>query len=102
MKSDDIPNVTETTHIGLQQISNFKKSGEINVDNNIKKVQRATYTCSLMSSGFHGHNELDPETVARTLQLTRTYITPILLYVLNLYYRTVLKLLNWKYSRKKY
>ena len=37
MKSDDIPNVTETTHIGLQQISNFKKSGEINVDNNIKK-----------------------------------------------------------------
>jgi hypothetical protein len=23
------------------------------VDNNIKKVQRATYTCSLMSSGFH-------------------------------------------------
>jgi len=79
MKSDDIPNVTEATHIGLQQISNFKKSGEINVNNNIKKAQRATY--SLMSSGFHGHNGLDPET---TLQLTRTYITPILLYGLEL------------------
>ena len=37
MKSDDIPNVTEATHIGLQQTSNFKKSGEINVDNNKKK-----------------------------------------------------------------
>ena len=81
MKSDDIPNVTETTYIGLQQISNFKKSGEINVDNNIKKVQRATYTCSLMSSGFHGHNGLDPET---KLQLIRTYFTPILLYGLEL------------------
>jgi adenine-specific DNA methylase len=60
MKSDDIPNVTEATHIGLQQTCNFKKSGEINVDNNIKKARRATY--SLMSSGFHGHNGLDPET----------------------------------------
>ena len=60
MKSDDIPNVTEATHIGLQQTCNFKKSVEINVDNNIKKVRRATY--SLMSSGFHGHNGLDPET----------------------------------------
>jgi hypothetical protein len=27
MKSDDIHNVTEATHIGLQQTSNFKKSG---------------------------------------------------------------------------
>jgi hypothetical protein len=40
MKSDDIPNVTEATHIGLQQISNFKKSGEINVDNNIKSIRK--------------------------------------------------------------
>jgi hypothetical protein len=59
MKSDDIHNVTEATHTGLQQTSNFKKSVEINVDNNIKKnARRATY--SLMSSGFHGHNGLDP------------------------------------------
>jgi hypothetical protein len=41
MKSDDIPNVTEATHIELQQISNFKKSGEINVDNNIKKTAKS-------------------------------------------------------------
>jgi hypothetical protein len=67
MKSDDIHNVTEATHIGLQQTSNFKKSGEINVDNNIKKVQRATYTCSLMSSGFHGHNELEAKNLQQLL-----------------------------------
>ena len=34
-----------------------------------------------MSSGFHGHNGLDPET---KLQLIRTYFTPIMLYVLEL------------------
>ena len=79
MKSANIPNVTEATHIGLPQTSNSKKSGEINVDNNIKKARRATY--SLMASGLHGHNGLDPET---TLQLIRTYITPILLYGLEL------------------
>jgi cellobiose phosphorylase len=44
----------------------FKKSGEINVDNNIKKVRRATY--SLMSSGFHGHNGLDPEIEVRPIE----------------------------------
>jgi phosphotransacetylase len=56
MKSDDIPNVTEATHIGLQQTSNFKMSGEINVDNNIKKSAKSNIYSSLMSSGFHGHN----------------------------------------------
>ena len=32
---------------------------------------------SLMSSGMHGHNGLDPET---NLHLIKTYVTPILLY----------------------
>lgn len=39
LKNDNIPNVTEATHIGLQQTSNFKKFGEINVDNNKREEQ---------------------------------------------------------------
>jgi hypothetical protein len=44
-----------------------------------KKARRATY--SLMSTGLHGNNGLDPET---SLQLIKTYNTPILLYGLEL------------------
>ena len=34
-----------------------------------------------MSSGMHGHNGLDPET---NLHLVKTYVTPVLLYGLEL------------------
>jgi hypothetical protein len=44
---------------------------EINVEQNIKKARRTTY--SLMASGLHGHNGLDPET---SLQLYKTYVLP--------------------------
>jgi hypothetical protein len=50
-------------------------SMEINVEQNIKKARRTTY--SLMASGLHGHNGLDPETA---LQLFKTYVLPISLY----------------------
>jgi hypothetical protein len=42
---------------------------EINVEQNIKKARRTTY--SLMASGLHGHNGLDAET---SLQLFKTYV----------------------------
>lgn len=79
MNDTEIPNVETAAHIGLQQSSNLNKFGEINVENNIKKARRATY--SLMPAGLHGENGLDPET---SLQLIRTYILPILLYGLEI------------------
>ena len=54
----------------------FKLNGRsLNIEQNIKRARRTTY--SLMVSGLHGHNGLDPET---SLQLVKTYVPPILLY----------------------
>lgn len=79
MKGQNIPNAKEATHIGLIQTDTFHQTTDRNVDNNIKKARRATY--SLLASGLHGHNGLDPET---SLQLIRIYILPILLYGLEM------------------
>lgn len=75
LNGSDIPEVEEATHIGLKQTDLISKTAEVNVENNIKKARRATY--SLMASGLHGQNGLDPE---KSLQLVKTYILPISLY----------------------
>ena len=74
LNGSDIPEVEEATHIGLKQTDLISKTAEVNVENNIKKARRATY--SLMASSLHGQNGLDPE---KSLQLVKTYILPILL-----------------------
>ena len=51
----------------------------MNVEENMKKARRVVY--SLMSSGMHGHNGLDPET---NLYLVKTYALPVLLHGLEL------------------
>lgn len=79
LNESDFPEVEEATHIGLKQTALNSKTAEINVENNMKKARRATY--SLMASGLHGQNGLDPET---SLQLVKTYILPILLYGLEI------------------
>ena len=50
-----------------------------NVDENIKKARRSAY--GLFSSGFHGYNGLDVDTM---LHLYKIYILPVLLYGLEL------------------
>ena len=92
----DIPEVEEATHIGLKQKNLNSKTAEVNVENNIKKAHRATY--SLMASGLHGQNGLDPET---SLQLVNTYILPILLHGLEniLPGKTILQKLE-RYQKK--
>lgn len=46
-----------------------------NADENMKKARRSTY--ALFGCGFHRENGLDPETM---IHLFKTYITPVLLY----------------------
>jgi hypothetical protein len=51
----------------------------VNVDENIKKARRSAY--SLFGSCFHRYNELDIDTM---LHLFKIYVTPVLLYGLEL------------------
>ena len=74
LNGSDIPDATEATHLGLLQTDNLSKTVDAYDDNNVKKARRATY--SLMASGLHGQNGLDPE---NCLQLIKTYKLPILL-----------------------
>ena len=70
-------NVKSAMHFGIHRASTLSKTGELIVDGNLKTTRRVVN--SLMSSGMHGHNGLDPET---NLHLIKTYVTPILIYEL--------------------
>ncbi|CAC5384795.1 unnamed protein product [Mytilus coruscus] len=63
--------VEHSSHIGIQKCQ--KNSAKLTVDENIKKARWSLY--SLMGTGLHGRNGLDPETV---ITLLKTYIMPIL------------------------
>jgi hypothetical protein len=59
--------------------SRFKHNIQTNVDENITKARRSAY--SIFGCEFHGHNGLDPESL---LHIYKTYITPVLLYGMEL------------------
>ncbi|MEW8548126.1 MAG: reverse transcriptase family protein, partial [Candidatus Thiodiazotropha sp.] len=73
---EKMPVVEETTHMGILRSSS---SEEVSVTENMKKARRTLY--SLMASGLHGRNGLDPET---SIQLYQTYVIPVLLYGLEI------------------
>ena len=68
-----MPVVDKTPHIGIQRA--FKDSSSVTIEENLKKARRSLY--SLMASGLHGENELDPVTA---ISLVKTYIIPVALY----------------------
>ena len=72
-----MPVVDKATHIGITRSDT--NSARTTVDENIRKARRATY--SLMGTGLHGENGLDPET---SISLLKTYILPILTYGLEI------------------
>jgi hypothetical protein len=72
-----MPVVDKATHIGITRSDT--NSARTTVDENIRKARRATY--SLMGTGLHGKNGLDPET---SISLLKTYILPILTYGLEI------------------
>jgi hypothetical protein len=72
-----MPVVDKATHIGITRSDT--NSARTTVDENIRKAGRATY--SLMGTGLHGENGLDPET---SISLLKIYILPILTYGLEI------------------
>ncbi|MES9884980.1 MAG: reverse transcriptase family protein [Sedimenticola sp.] len=72
LNGDKMPVVESTMHMGILRSA---ATDETSVDENIKKARRTIY--SLMASGLHGENGLDPET---SLHLMQTYILPVLIY----------------------
>ncbi|MCG7875776.1 MAG: reverse transcriptase domain-containing protein [Candidatus Thiodiazotropha endolucinida] len=75
--SKTMPVVNNTTHMGIHRSSTNQEMH--NVEINIQKAKRTTY--SLMGSGLHGENGLDPETAISLLQ---TYVFPVLFYGLEI------------------
>lgn len=73
LNSKDMPVVTSTTHMGIVRSTTNQEMK--NVETNIQKARRTIY--SLMGSGLHGENGLDPETAVSLLQ---TYVIPVLFY----------------------
>ena len=72
LKGKEMPNVTQTMHMGIIRSADTEQSA---TKDNIQKARRTLY--SLMSSGLHGENGLDPETA---IHLMQTYVLPVLIY----------------------
>ena len=76
---DEMPTVQHATHLGMIRTCMMKENIRENVDENIQKARRSAY--GLFGGGFHGNSGLDPETL---IHLFRTYISPLLLYGMEL------------------
>ena len=72
LKGETMPVVSETMHMGILRSNDTQES---TVRENTTKAQRTLY--SLMASGLHGENGLDPETCTHLLQI---YVLPIMVY----------------------
>ena len=79
MGHQDMRSVESSTHLGIIRTTSLKGNMTANVEENIKKARRSAY--SLLGAGFHGHNGLDIETM---IHLYKIYISPVLLYGLEL------------------
>ena len=79
MGSNNMPFVDNAVHLGIIRTTSLRGNTTTNVDENIKKARRSAY--GLFSSGFHGYNGLDVDTM---LHLYKIYILPVLLYGLEL------------------
>jgi hypothetical protein len=91
-----MPTVEKATHLGIIRTHSLKENMRANVDENIKKARRSAY--SLFGSGFHGYNGLDIDTM---LHLFKIYVTPVLLYGLELILPTANCLMQIENFQKK-
>ena len=67
----NMPFVDNAVHLGIIRTTSLR-GNTTNVDENIKKARRSAY--GLFSSGFHGYNSLDVDTM---LHLYKIYILPV-------------------------
>jgi hypothetical protein len=72
-------NVKQAVHLGIIRTNTLADNMTVNVEANIKKSRRSAY--GLFGRGFHGNNGLDPATL---IHLFNTYITPVLMYGMEL------------------
>ncbi|CAG2198574.1 unnamed protein product [Mytilus edulis] len=77
INKNPMPVVEHSTHIGIQKCQ--KNSAKLTAEENMKKARRSLY--SLMGTGLHGKNGLDPGTAITILY---TYVMPILTYGLEI------------------
>ena len=91
---DEMPTVQKTTHVGVTRSDT--NSAKAAIDENIQKARKTLY--SLMATGLHGENGLDPET---SIHLLRTYVLPVLLYGLDIYLPTSVELCTLETQFKK-
>ena len=91
-----MPKVERSTHLGIIRTESLKNNMIVNVEENIKKARRSAY--SLFGSGFHGYNGLDVDTM---IHLFKIYVTPVLLYGLELILPTSIYLTQLENFQKK-
>ena len=91
-----MPTVEKATHLGIIRTHSLKENMRANVDENIKKARRSAY--SLFGSGFHGYNGLDIDTM---LHVFKIYVTPVILYGLELILPTANCLMQIENFQKK-
>ncbi|KAK3097462.1 hypothetical protein FSP39_009833 [Pinctada imbricata] len=72
-----MPIVDNAVHVGVKRTSKPTPTGAI--EENISKARKTMY--SLMSSGLHGNNGLDP---GSCIHLLKVYVIPVLLYGLEI------------------
>ena len=73
MNGKETKTVESAMHLRIHHTTTISKNSELNIEENLKKPRRVVY--SLMSSGMHGHNGLDPEKT--NLHLVKTYVLPV-------------------------
>ena len=91
-----MPTVESATHLGIIRTTSLKGNMTANVKKIYKKARISAY--SLLGGGFHGHNGLDVETI---VHLYKIYISPLLLYGLELILPTTSSLLLLENFQKK-
>jgi hypothetical protein len=74
-----MPTVESALHLGIIRTTSLKDTMIKNIEGNIKKARRSAY--GRIGGGYHGNNGLDPDTL---IHLFKTYITPVLLYGMEL------------------
>jgi hypothetical protein len=74
-----MPTVESAVYLGIIRTTSLTENMTINVEEDIKKARRSAY--GLFGGGYHGNNGLDPDTL---IHLFKTYITPVLLYGMEL------------------
>jgi hypothetical protein len=79
LRKDVMSNVKQAVHLGIIRTNTLADNMTVNVEENIKKSRRSAYG---LFGGFHGNNGLDPEAL---IHLFNTYITPVLMYGMELF-----------------